>query len=106
MSSIDPNAAQISRYVQSADATQNSGAAGKVGKGHHHGHHQHTQSADSVSLSDDAKSLSAARDAVQATPDVREQKVSDIKQQLSDGTYSVPSRVLARNILDQHKTQQ
>ena len=33
-------------------------------------------------------------------PDVRDQKVADIKQHLSDGTYSVPAKVLARKMLD------
>jgi negative regulator of flagellin synthesis FlgM len=54
-----------------------------------------------VSLSADARSLSAARDAVQRAPDVREQKVADIKQQISDGTYHVPARLVARKMLDQ-----
>ena len=48
---------------------------------------------DSVTLSDSAKSLASARAEVEKTPDVREQKVADIKQQLSDGTYQVSARV-------------
>jgi negative regulator of flagellin synthesis FlgM len=65
-----------------------------------HNHHQDAPKTDSVSLSDDARSLAAARQVVQAAPDLREQKVADIKQRVEDGTYSVASRVLARNILD------
>ena len=44
--------------------------------------------------------MAAARDAVSNAPDVRDQKVSQIKQQVSDGTYSVPAKVLARKMLD------
>jgi negative regulator of flagellin synthesis FlgM len=99
MNSINPVAAQnISRtYVHTADATQGAGTAKP-----HHGHH-HTaasqQGADTVSLSDDAKSLAAARQAVESAPDVRDQKVAAIKQRVEDGTYSVPSRVLAQKML-------
>jgi negative regulator of flagellin synthesis FlgM len=56
--------------------------------------------ADSVTLSADARSLSAARDAVQSAPDVRAEKVDAIKQRVEDGTYSVPASVLARKLLD------
>jgi negative regulator of flagellin synthesis FlgM len=59
-----------------------------------------TPRTDSVSLSDDARSLSAAREAVQAAPDVREQKIAAIKQRVEDGTYTVPSHVLALKILN------
>ena len=63
--------------------------------------HHRAHSADSVSLSDSAKTLAAAREATQSAPDVRDQKVNAIKQQISDGTYSVPSRVLARTMVSQ-----
>lgn len=97
MNSIDSISAQnISRaYVQNAEASQAKAGAGRAD------HHQSAQApkVDTVSLSDDAKSLAAARDAVQNAADVREQKVADIKQKISDGTYTVSSRVLARKML-------
>jgi anti-sigma28 factor (negative regulator of flagellin synthesis) len=40
---------------------------------------------------------------VQKAPDVRDEKVADIKQRVEDGTYSVPSHVLARNMIDATK---
>ena len=58
---------------------------------------------DEVSLSSEARSLAAARDSVAAASDVREDKVSAIKQRVEDGTYSVPSNVLARKLLDSHQ---
>ena len=90
-------------YVQSTDATQTGAANAKPAKPHHH--HRAAQSQDSVSLSDSARSLAAAREAVQNAPDVREQKVADIKQQISDGTYSVSSAVLARKMVEANKNQ-
>ena len=105
MNSIDRVGGQEAArtYVQNADVARSGGApqAGKV-------HHQHTQpskSVDSVTLSDSARSLAAARDAVQNAPDVREEKVAEIKQRVADGTYSVPARILARKMLDTSNNQ-
>jgi negative regulator of flagellin synthesis FlgM len=97
------NASSISRtYVQNSDATQ--GAA--AGKPHQRGHKaQGQQQTDSVSLSESARSLASARQAVQETPDVRTDKIAEIKQRVQDGTYSVPSKVLARKMLDQQASQ-
>ena len=97
--SIDRVSAQGANraYVQNADAAQTSAAAAKPAKAQHQ--HRAAQGADSVSLSESARSLAAAREAVQNAPDVREQKVAEIKQQISDGTYSVSSAVLARKMI-------
>src|SRR3954469_24022814 len=99
MNSIERISAQnISRtYVHNADATQHNAAKSEKAP------QQRSQppKTDSVSLSDSARSLAAARHAVDTASDVREQKVADIKQQLESGTYSVSSRVLARKMLDQ-----
>jgi negative regulator of flagellin synthesis FlgM len=93
MNTIDSFSAQnVSRtYVQNADT--------RPARAHHHHQQDAAPKTDSVSLSDDARSLAAARQAVQGAPDLREQKVADIKQRVDDGTYTVSSRVLARNIL-------
>src|SRR5215213_3180772 len=55
---------------------------------------------DSVSLSEGARSLAHARAAVDKSPEVREDKIADIKQQIATGTYEVSARVLARKIVD------
>jgi negative regulator of flagellin synthesis FlgM len=103
MNSIERLSAQnVSRsYVQNADATQGVAAA----RPRHGQHRSQAPQADSVNFSDSAKSLASARQAVQDAPDVREQKVTDIKQRVQDGTYAVPSRVLARKMLDQQSPQ-
>jgi flagellar biosynthesis anti-sigma factor FlgM len=107
MSSINSiNAQNISRtYVQNADATQGTSATRTQRGGHHHKAEQNQPQSDSVSLSDNAKALSAARQAVQDSPDVRDQKVSEIKQRVQDGTYNVSSSVLARKMLNQQGQQ-
>ena len=96
MNSIDRVSGQDATrtYVQNTDVAR-SGGAPQTGKTHHH-HAQPSKSVDSVTLSDSARSLAAARDAVKNAPDVRDQKVTEIKQQVTDGTYQVSARVLAR----------
>src|SRR5579859_2674031 len=101
MTSIDRISAQDAArlYAQNTDVSRAAAATTAVqpaGKGHHR---HHVQATDSVTLSDSARSVSTARTAVQNAPDVREQKVADIKQQLSDGTYQVSSRALASKML-------
>jgi len=102
MTGIDRVSSQgVSRaYVQNADATQ-TGSAQQAGKAGQHRHQ--APKADSVTLSDSARSLAAARDAVQKAPDVREQKVADIKQRVTDGTYNVSARALAQKMVEATK---
>ena len=89
-------------YIQNADvarsaaASVNAQAAGKA-----HRQHQAAAQVDTLTLSEGARSLATARAAVQNASDVRDDKVAEIKQRISDGTYQVPARVLARKLLDQ-----
>ncbi len=101
MNSIDSISAQnLSRaYVQ------NAGTSGATAQPQTAQPQKTETKVDSVNLSAGARSLAAARDAVQNAPDVRDQKVADIKQRISDGTYTVSSRVLARKMLDQQAQQ-
>jgi negative regulator of flagellin synthesis FlgM len=87
-------------YVQNTDATRVAGASSVAQEGGKAALRSQAQSADSVTLSESARALAAARDAVQNAPDVREQKVADIKQQVDSGTYQVPASVLARKMLE------
>jgi negative regulator of flagellin synthesis FlgM len=99
MNSIDRISGQEATrtYVQNADVART--GVQHAGRGHQH-HAQVSKGVDSVTLSDSARSLAAARDAVKTAPDVRDQKVAEIKQQVTDGTYTVSARVLARKMLD------
>jgi flagellar biosynthesis anti-sigma factor FlgM len=100
MNSIDKLGAQsVTRaYVHGSETA----AAGpRPDKAHHQ--RSHATKADSVTLSDSAKSLAAAREAVQAAPEVRDEKIAQIKQRVEDGTYHVSSSVLARKIVEASK---
>jgi negative regulator of flagellin synthesis FlgM len=54
---------------------------------------------DSIELSDAARSLASARNTVIDAPEVRAERVAEIKAALVDGTYSVDSRALARSLI-------
>ena len=56
-------------------------------------------SPDSVSVSSEARSLAASRRAVESAPDVREDRVAELKQRVARGEYDVPADVLARDLL-------
>jgi flagellar biosynthesis anti-sigma factor FlgM len=55
---------------------------------------------DTLEISDKARELAKARQAVDSAPDVRSEKVADIKKRIEDGTYSVSPKILARKLLD------
>jgi negative regulator of flagellin synthesis FlgM len=52
--------------------------------------------ADSVSLSESARLLSAAHKSVASAPDMREDRVQALKAAIANGTYTVDSQQLAR----------
>jgi len=55
---------------------------------------------DTVAFSDFAKELSIAKTAVDQTPDVRQSRVDDIKQQMQAGTYNVTASQIADKLLN------
>ncbi len=57
-------------------------------------------SSDTVEISDRSRELARARQAVDAAPDVRADRVAEIKQRIEDGTYSVSPELLARKMLE------
>jgi flagellar biosynthesis anti-sigma factor FlgM len=58
------------------------------------------QPAARVEISARSRELNAALDAANAAPDVRTDKVNDVKQRIAQGTYAVNAEVVARRILD------
>ena len=56
-------------------------------------------SSDSLEISDSSRELARARQAVDAAPDVRADRVAEIKKRIEDGTYSVSPDLLARKLL-------
>jgi negative regulator of flagellin synthesis FlgM len=61
-------------------------------------HSRRTQS-DKVQLSAEAKELQKAKDIVSKAPDVREEKVEELKRQIKFGTYQVTAEQVADKIL-------
>lgn len=54
---------------------------------------------DEMSISQEAQIMSKVMQKIKETPEVREEKVQEIKQQLSRGTYSVKADQVAEGIL-------
>jgi negative regulator of flagellin synthesis FlgM len=54
---------------------------------------------DRVSLSDASRELQAAKDAVAAAPDVREEKVAEIKQSVVTGNYEIDPGNIAEKMI-------
>lgn len=54
---------------------------------------------DTVAFSSFAKELSVAKTAVDQTPDVRQTKVDEIKQQMQAGTYNVTAAQIADKLV-------
>jgi negative regulator of flagellin synthesis FlgM len=54
---------------------------------------------DQISLSTAGKDMQVAKNALAKTPDVRENKVNDIKEQLENGTYDVDPEAFASKLL-------
>ena len=57
-------------------------------------------SRDSVEISNFGKDLQVARAAIQSAPDVRKDKVQQIKAEIANGTYNVPMSAVADKLLN------
>lgn len=58
---------------------------------------------DELVLSDRAREIQLAMKAAKASPDLREERVKEIKEQIQNGTYSVPAEDVARAMLNRAK---
>ena len=58
-----------------------------------------TASGDGVSVSEDAKLLAAGFEAARKSPDVREDLVARLKEQVASGEYQADSRSIAERML-------
>jgi negative regulator of flagellin synthesis FlgM len=56
---------------------------------------------DSVELSSETLEFSRLRKLVDATPDIRHERVEQLKQEIAQGTYNVPASHIAEAILDE-----
>ncbi len=57
-------------------------------------------SRDSVEISNFGRELQAAKQAVAQAPDIREDRVEELKNSIANGTYSVPMGALADKLLN------
>jgi len=54
---------------------------------------------DTVSLSKEAREVAAVTQKLEETPDIREDKVAEIKEKIDNGTYTVDGQKAATNLL-------
>ena len=59
-----------------------------------------TGGAEHIAISSKAKDIQKATEAVNAAPDIRIEKVNQIKEQIANGTYKVSSEQLAEKIIE------
>lgn len=57
------------------------------------------QNEDKVDLSQNVRDVKEARAQLDSIPDVREEKVAEIKSQLEKGTYNIDGKKIARNMI-------
>ena len=60
---------------------------------------QATRPGDTVSLSTDAAKLNKASEAIQQLPDIRAERVAEIKKEVDAGHYKVEARAVAEKML-------
>jgi negative regulator of flagellin synthesis FlgM len=58
-----------------------------------------TRGTEHIAISSKAKDIQKATEVINASPDIRIEKVEHIKEQISNGSYSVSSEKLAEKIL-------
>src|SRR5690242_17247471 len=71
----------------------------KVGKTGKTDASEATRSTDQVVLSSDMSAIEAAKKAIERSPEVRAEKVEELRKQIADGTYHVPAEQIADRIL-------
>jgi negative regulator of flagellin synthesis FlgM len=86
---------RIDAFQKVSQLYQNSSVTGKLKV-------KSTSRADKLEISQVAKDYQVAKQAVAQTPDVREDKVNDLKQRIASGTYDVSARELADKLVDNY----
>ena len=78
--------------------------AGRVGRAQTYGANQtSTPSGDTVEISNEARQKARALEAVEAAPDVRADRVAELRQQIQNGTYNVTAEQLADRLIGGNK---
>lgn len=61
-----------------------------------------TEGAAKTEISAKAREMAKAKSVAQQTPDVREEKVAEIKRRLAEGRYKVDPQAVADRMVDEH----
>ena len=80
--------AEISQIYQANGVKKKSGISSAV------------STRDSVEISSFGRELQVAKQAVAQAPDIREEKVEELKNSMANGTYNVPMGALADKLLN------
>ena len=72
----------------------------KAAKTKSQGGTSYTDGTEQIAISSKAKDIQKATEAVNAAPDIRIEKLEQIKNQIADGSYRVSSEQLAEKILE------
>ncbi len=64
---------------------------------------QEVTSADKVEISSEARDFQAVLNAIKLTPDVREEKVDEIKKKIDSGTYNISGRDVVEKLIREYK---
>ncbi len=57
------------------------------------------QNGDKVDLSQNVRDVKEAREQLDSIPDIREEKVAEIKSQIENGTYNIDGKKIAHNMI-------
>lgn len=79
--------------------TRNDAAALAAGETHKNGTAAAGQGGDTVNLSGNAERVARMSEALQSIPDIRMERVDEIKKQVAAGEYDVSARAVAEKML-------
>lgn len=64
---------------------------------------QELTATDKVEISSEARDFQAILNAIKLTPDVREEKVNEIKKKIDSGTYNISGRDVVEKLIREYK---
>ncbi|AZT90595.1 flagellar biosynthesis anti-sigma factor FlgM [Caldicellulosiruptor changbaiensis] len=64
---------------------------------------QDVKSADKLEISSEARDFQAILNAIKSTPDIREEKVNEIKSKIESGTYNVSAKDVVEKLIREYK---
>ncbi|WAM33062.1 flagellar biosynthesis anti-sigma factor FlgM [Caldicellulosiruptor morganii] len=66
---------------------------------------QDVKNADKLEISSEARDFQTILNAIKSTPDIREEKVNEIKSKIESGTYSVSAKDVVEKLIREYKQQ-